>query len=98
MRIDVTGKHVDLTPAMVQFAESKCEKITKFYDGIQQISCVLDKGPHGAFEVEIIVDVVHHEDFITKVQGADIYTSIDEAVDKASRQLRDFKEKLRDRR
>ncbi|MBL0921835.1 MAG: ribosome-associated translation inhibitor RaiA [Phycisphaerales bacterium] len=98
MRINVTGKHVDLTPAMVQFAESKCEKITKFFDGIQQISCVLDKAPHGEFLVEIIVDVVHHEDFITKVQGPDVYAAIDDAVDKASRQLRDFKEKLRDRR
>lgn len=98
MRIDVTGKHVDLTAAMSQFAETKCEKLTKFFDGVQQISCVLDKAPHGEFLVEIIVDVVHHDDFITRVKGADIYASIDEAVDKAARQLRDYKEKLRDRR
>ncbi len=98
MRIDVTGKHVDLTPAMVQFAESKCEKLTKFFDGIQQISCILDKAPHGEFMVEVIVDVVHHDDFITHTKGPDVYACIDEAVDKSSRQLRDFKEKLRDRR
>jgi putative sigma-54 modulation protein len=98
MRIDVTGKHVDLTPPMVQFAETKCEKLTKFFDGVQQISCVLDKAPHGEFMVEIIVDVVHHDDFITHVRGPDIYACIDEAVDKSARQLRDFKEKLRDRR
>lgn len=96
MRIDVTGKHVDLTPAMVQFAESKCEKLTKFFDGIQQIKCILDKAPHGHFLVEVVADVVHHEDFIANAEGMDVYACIDEAVDKVGRRLRDFKDRLRD--
>lgn len=98
MRIDVTGKHVDLTPAIVRYAEEKCERLSKFFDGLQQVRCVLDKEPHGSFRVEVISDVVGHDDFVVHVDGPDVYACIDQAVDKASRLLKDHKEKLRNRR
>lgn len=101
MRIDVTGKHVDLTPAMVDYAKAKCEKVTKFFDGLQQVRCVLDKATtahHAEYVVEVIADVVGHDDFVAKEQGHDIYACIDTAVDKVSRRLRDHKERLRDKR
>ena len=101
MRIDVTGKHVDLTPAMTAYAQAKCEKALKFFDGVQQIRCVLDKGNNHhqtEYTVEIIADVVGHEDFIARATGHDIYACIDEAADKVSRHLREFKERLRDKR
>jgi putative sigma-54 modulation protein len=102
MRIDVTGKHVDLTPPMVAYAQTKCEKITKFFDGLQQIRCVLDKGSNhhaqAEYTVEIIADVVGHDDFIANSRGHDIYACIDEASDKVGRSLREFKERLREKR
>jgi ribosome-associated translation inhibitor RaiA len=45
--------------------------------------------------VEVVVDVVKHKDFVSSQSGPDLYACIDECVDKAQRQLRDFKEKLR---
>lgn len=98
MRIDVTGKHVELTPAMTEYAETKCEKLTRFFDGMQSISCVLDKAPHGEFVVEIIADVVGHDDFVGHASGPDIYACIDQCIDKVSRRLRDHKERLREHR
>lgn len=101
MRIDVTGKHVDLTPPMVEYARTKCEKVLKFFDGVQQIRCVLDKGSNHhqtEFLVEVIADVVGHKDFIANVRGPDIYACIDQATDKVGRSLREFKEQLRDKR
>ncbi|MGD9691983.1 MAG: ribosome-associated translation inhibitor RaiA [Phycisphaerales bacterium] len=97
MRIDVTGKHVDLTPAIVRYAEEKCERLSKFFDGLQQVRCVLDK-EHNGFRVEVIADVVGRDDFVVHVDGADVYACIDQAVDKCSRLLKDHKEKLRDHR
>ena len=47
------------------------------------------------FAVEVIVDVEHHEDFIGRAEGTDVYVTIDHAMDKAARQLKDFKEKLK---
>lgn len=98
MRIDVTGQHLGISPAIRSHAEEKASKLTRFYDQVQLITVRVDHEPKHAdnpFEVEVIVDVEHHEDFVAKAQGTDVYVVIDQAVDKAARQLRDFKEKLK---
>lgn len=97
MRIDVIGKHIEVTPAIQKYAESKAERLTKIFDGTQQIKFLLEspQGRAGEFHVEILVDVVKHKDFIANAMESDLYAAIDVAVDKAQRQLRDFKEKLR---
>ena len=97
MRIDVVGKHIEITPAIQEYAQKKSEKLTKLFDGTQQIRVLLEspQGKKGEFHVEVVVDVVKHEDFVANATGPDLYAAIDTAVDKAARQVRDFKEKLR---
>lgn len=97
MRIDVVGKHIEITPAIQQYAESKAEKLTKLFDGTQLIKVLLEspQGRKAEFHVEILVDVVKHKDFVANSTGPDLYAAIDLAVDKAQRQLRDYKERLR---
>ena len=97
MRIDVIGRHMDITDAIRQYAEGKAEKLTKYFDGTQQIRIYLDTpaGKTKEFQVEIAVDVVKHQDFIAHAHGPDLYACIDDCVEKSARQLRDFKEKLR---
>jgi putative sigma-54 modulation protein len=97
MRIDVVGKHIEITPAIHEYASKKVEKLTKLFDGTQLIK-ILVESPQGKtkeFHVEVVVDVVKHDDFIANVVGPDMYAAIDAAVDKAARQVRDYKEKLR---
>ena len=97
MRIDIIGKHMDITDAIRLYAESKSSKLTRFFDGTQQIRIYLENpaGKSKEFKVEIAVDVVKHEDFIAHAHGTDLYHCIDECVEKSARQLKDFKEKLR---
>ncbi|MCE2967706.1 MAG: ribosome hibernation-promoting factor, HPF/YfiA family [Phycisphaerales bacterium] len=98
MRIDVIGKHMEVTDAIRQYALQKADKLTKFFDGVQLITVRLEEATHKhtkTFHVEITVDVVKHEDFVANGEGPDLYHCIDEAVDKASRQLTTFKEKLK---
>lgn len=97
MRIDVVGKHIEITPALQLFAQQKAEKLTKIFDGTQQIRVYLEspQGKKGEFHVEVAVDVVKHQDFIANAVAPDLYAAIDLAVDKAQRQIRDYKEKLR---
>lgn len=97
MRIDVVGKHLEVTPAIQQYAEKRAEKLTKIFDGTQQIRVYLEspQGKAAEFHVEIAVDVVKHKDFIANATGTDLYAVIDAAADKAQRQIRDYKEKLR---
>lgn len=98
MRIDVTGQHLAISPGIRAHAEQKAEKLTRFYDHVQLIKVRVDHEPRHAdnpFSVEVIVDVEHHEDFVARAEGTDVYVVIDQAMDKAARQLRDFKEKLK---
>ncbi len=95
MRIDVIGKHMTVTDAIRQYAEQKLDKLPKYWDGVQQMTAVFEQDRHGKFKVEVRVDVVKHEDFIAHADGDDLYACLDIAVDKALRQLKDFKEKLR---
>ena len=99
MRINVIGKHMEVTDPIRHYAESKVNKISKFYDGVQQIDVRLETVPHNkGFHVEVTVDVVHHDDFVANAKGPDLYACIDEAAEKAQRQVHDFKEKLRGKR
>ncbi|HPO94071.1 MAG TPA: ribosome-associated translation inhibitor RaiA [Phycisphaerales bacterium] len=97
MRIDVIGKHLEITDAIRDYAHQKAERLTKIFDGTQQIRFYLEqtKDRAGDFKVEVAVDVVKHQDFIATSLHKDIYAAMDDAVDKAQRQLRDYKEKLR---
>ena len=98
MRIEVVGRNLDVTDAIRQHAESKAAKLPKFFDGVQLITFRLVKNDHhhtGPFDVELVVDVEKHEDFVTHASGEDLYGAIDMAVQKSSRQLTEFKEKLK---
>ena len=55
----------------------------------------LDK-VHDDFEVEVVADVEHHAAFVAKAHDTDLYACIDAVVDKAVRQLHDWKEKISD--
>ncbi|MFG0256812.1 MAG: ribosome hibernation-promoting factor, HPF/YfiA family [Phycisphaerales bacterium JB043] len=99
MRIEVTGKGVKLTDPITSYAEKKCDKITKYYDGVQEIEVILDQANHKhttKFLVEILVHAVGHDPFVARSEDNDIYAALDLASDRISRQLRDYKEKIRD--
>lgn len=97
MQINVTARHVDLTAGIEEYVRRKCERLHKFYDRIQAIDVILNKAPNG-FEVEVLADVEHHEDFVAKTEDMDLYTCVDQSIDKAARQLHDWKERIRDDR
>ncbi len=98
MRFDVVGLNVEVTDAIREYAETKSSKLTKFFDGIQQIVFRLsneDHQQHSTFNVEVTTSVVKHDDFVANASGDDLYTAIDTAVHKSTRQIKDYKEKLR---
>jgi putative sigma-54 modulation protein len=98
MRIDVTGRHFEVTDAISTYAESKAEKLPKYYNGVQEIEVVLEELPHSEFMSEIRVDVVKHSTFVATAKGEDVYGCIDQSMEKMTRQLTDFKQKLKDNR
>lgn len=98
MRIDVVGRNLDITDPIRERAESKADKLTQFFDGVQQVTVTItadDRHTRGMYQVEFLVDVTRHDDFVSHASGEDVYATIDQAEQKLARQLTDFKEKLR---
>jgi len=98
MEITVSGRHLEITESMKQYAEQKAAKLPRYYDRIRTIEIVSDKHDSFNYQVEVIVKVHQHDPFIASSCGDDLYACIDDVVDKLERQLTDHKEKLRNRK
>ena len=95
--ISITGRGEKVRPAQKEHAEEKIQKLERYFNGIQRIEVILDKGADRS-QVELVISVkkgaqivVHHED-------KDLYAAIDLVLDKAETQLTRHKEKVQDRR
>jgi len=97
MRINISSKHLELTPAMEDYANKKCDRLTRYFDRISEIDVVVDR-PSREFEIEVIAHVEHHDPFVGSMRGDDYYACIDAVVDKVSRQVSEHKERLRNRK
>jgi putative sigma-54 modulation protein len=95
MRIDVIGRDVKITDDLRQHAERKGEKLPKYFDRTQLITFTIFKKDSVNYTAECLVDVEGHDDFVANADDPNIKAAIDGAVQKATRQIKDFKEKLK---
>ncbi len=98
MIITLTGRHMEVTPAIRQHAEEKAGKLPKFYDIIKEIEIILDGSSGKSKRVEIIVSAEHRNMFVATMEGDDLYSCIDMAVHKVERQIAEHKKKFRNRK
>lgn len=105
MAIEITGRHVDVSDSMRDYAEKRLSKLVAEFPRVDKVHAILDiqKFTHTA---EIIAHAARHIQLGAKASSENMYASIDESVDKVEAQLRktldkrhDHKgdEKLRDR-
>lgn len=95
MQIKISGKHVDVTPAIEDYARKKLERFPRYFDRIQQVELVIDRARNG-YTIEVITDVEHHDPIVATDAAEDLYAGIDRVVDRSVRQLTDHKSRLRD--
>lgn len=101
MNVVVSARHMDVTPALKTFATEKANKLTKYYDRIQEIEVILDTGKElgkNHSKVEMIVNAEHKNMFVAHHDDGDAYAGIDACVDKLERQLSEHKKKIRNRK
>ena len=97
MIVTISSRHMDVTEAMKTFAEQKANKLSKYYDLIQEIEVIFDAGKQQT-KVEMIVNAEHKNMFIANHSQGDAYACIDACVDKLERQLTEHKKKHRNRK
>jgi putative sigma-54 modulation protein len=96
MQINITGHHLDVTPALRAFTEEKFDKLHRHFDQITSINVV--------FDVEKLRQIAEATVFVARgelhasAESEDLYAAIDSLVDKLDRQLIKHKEKSRNHR
>ncbi|HEX6852340.1 MAG TPA: ribosome-associated translation inhibitor RaiA [Candidatus Polarisedimenticolaceae bacterium] len=96
MRMNIVGRHVEVTPALKRFAMEKLGKLDKLIDGPLEAHVVLavEKHRHLAeIQVKSKVGI-----FSGSKETADLYASIGDVVDKITAQAHRQKEKLQERK
>lgn len=91
MNLKITGLHLDVTPALRDYIESKLERITRHVDNVIGVNVTLsvDKLVQKAeVNVHLAGTDIHAE-----ATEADMYAAIDLLTDKLDRQVLKFKEK-----
>jgi len=97
VQISVTGRHVEFTEPMRQYAEEKLTKLTRFYDRIDKIDVVLDQQPT-KHRLEVVMHGGHKTTFVAQVEAGEYHEAVDLIVEKLERQLNKHKEKYRNRK
>jgi len=95
VQIVVTGRHVEVTDDVREYAQSKASKLPRYYDRVQAIELVFDH-ESDQFTAEMIVRVDKSQSFVASEMGPDTFALVDLLVDKMERQLTRHKEKCRD--
>jgi len=92
MQITITGKNVEITPAIRQYAEEKLAKMHKYLEGISDAHVILSVQRYLH-----IAEITLYADGITirgEERSQDMYSSLDLVMDKIERQVRRYKEKI----
>ncbi len=97
MEITVSGRRIEITQAIREYAEKKVTKLLRYYDRINSIDVIADRSNNTSpqVEVEVIVHVLKSDPFVVKVTTNDLYACIDQSVDKLERQLSEYKKRVR---
>lgn len=96
MQINLTGHHVDITPALRDYVDTKFARLERHFDHVTDTHVILtvEKLRHKA---EATVHVSGNDLFADHVSD-DMYAAIDGLIDKLDRQVVKHKEKLTDHR
>jgi putative sigma-54 modulation protein len=91
--IKVTGRHVAVTDAIVEYARKKVESLHLDYPRIIEAQIILDveKYRHIA---EVVLRCTNHITIDASAETSDLYASIDEAVGKIAQQMRKHKTRI----
>ena len=92
MNIVTSARHLELTPSLKSYAEEKVAKFDRYLSNISEakVTLILEKNVHKA---EILLNVNGLLIWAESSTG-DIYSSIDEVIDKMDMQVKRYKGKL----
>ena len=94
MQLDLTGHHLDITPALRSYVAKRFERISRHFESVLDVHCVLtvEKLRHKAEATLTVRGNKIHAEAIED----HMYESIDARADKLDRAVKKHKEKTAD--
>ncbi|RMH22321.1 MAG: ribosome-associated translation inhibitor RaiA [Gammaproteobacteria bacterium] len=96
MQIDVTGQHIDVTPALRDHVANKFQKLKRHYDQVGIVHVVLKV--EKLRQIAEATTQLEGNNFYAEAETEDMYGTIDALVSKLERQIQKHKGKTNDHR
>lgn len=94
MNINITGHHVEVTPALHEYVTGKVDRVIRHFDHVTSVHVVLSVQKLKQ-KAEITLHV-KGKDIYADAEDNDLYAAIDSLADKLDRQVLKHKEKISD--
>ena len=94
MRLQITGRHVEVTEPIKAHVEGKVDRLRRYFEGIHGIQVILHKEKTFS-RVELVAGLVRGKTIVVRGEDADMYVAIDQACRKAETALTRFKNKVK---
>jgi putative sigma-54 modulation protein len=97
LHVIVQGKHLNVTPALRTYAETKVARLTRYFDHVQDAQVVLSVQRHKNLGKAQVVEVTLRGDGLVlrgEETSSDMYASIDLVVGKLKKQIEKYRSKF----
>jgi len=94
MNLQVSGHHLEITPALRDYVTGKLERITRHFDNVIDVNVILSVDKLNQ-KAEVTVHLAGKDVYVESIDE-DLYAAVDGLVDKLERQVQKYKQKLQD--
>ena len=91
MNLNITGHHVEVTPALNDYVTGKLDRVIRHFDHVTSVHVILSVAKLKQ-KAEVTLHV-RGKDITASADDADLYAAIDAVTDKLDRQVVKHKEK-----
>lgn len=94
MNLQISGHHLEITPALREYVTGKLERVTRHFDHVIDVNVILSVEKLKQ-KAEVTVHLAGKDVYVESIDE-DLYAAIDILADKLDRQVQKYKQKLQD--
>ena len=94
MNLQISGHHLEITPAIHDYVTGKLERVTRHFDNVIDVNVILSVEKLKQ-KAEVTVHLSGKDVFVESIDE-DLYAAIDSLADKLDRQIQKHKQKIQD--
>ena len=94
MNLQISGHHLEITPALRDYVTGKLERVTRHFDHVIDVNVILSVEKLKQ-KAEVTVHLAGKDIYVESIDE-DLYAAIDVLADKLDRQVQKHKQKLQD--